>query len=148
MAFGSYINPDSNETNGCTPTGFSGFGNPTYDGVKTAGDCANKILLGVSNDGGSSFSTSSDPRKGLVVTQSRGQTKTDQFWQWSAFTRSGQLAVDYYDRQYGNDETAWLLGLQPVRELGPVALRAGPRDRELDAGADSVRGSRRRPVLR
>jgi hypothetical protein len=105
VAFGSYINPDSNETNGCTPTGFSGFGNPTYDGVKTAGDCANKILLGVSKDGGSSFSTSTDPRKGLVVTQSRGQTKTDQFWQWSAFTPSGQLAVDYYDRQYGNDET-------------------------------------------
>ncbi len=105
VSFGSYINPDSNETNGCTPTGFSGFGNPTYNGVKTAGDCANKILLGVSHDGASSFSTSTDPRNGLVVTQSRGQTKTDQFWQWSAFTRSGQLAVDYYDRQYGNDET-------------------------------------------
>lgn len=106
VAFGSYVNPDSNETNGCTPTGISPVdGGPTYDGVKTVGGCANKILLGASNDGGSTFSTSQDPRKGLVVTQSRAQTKTDQFWQWSAFTRSGQLAVDYYDRQYGNDET-------------------------------------------
>jgi hypothetical protein len=106
IAFGSYINPDSNESNGCTPTGFSDAGNPTYDGVKTAGGCANKIMLGVSKDGGSSFATSGDPRHGLVVTQSRGQAKTDQFWQWSAFTRNGQLAVDYYDRQYGNDETS------------------------------------------
>ena len=105
VAFGSYINPDSNEGNGCTPTGFSDTGNPKYDGVKTAGDCANKILLGVSKDGGQTFSTSTDPRQGLVVTQSRGQAKTDQFWQWSAFTRDGQLAVDYYDRQYGQDET-------------------------------------------
>ena len=105
VAFGSYINPDSNESNGCTPTGFAADGNPTYNGVKTAGGCANKIMLGVSKDGGSSFATSSDPRQGLVVTQSRGQAKTDQFFQWSAFTRNGQLAVDYYDRQYGQDET-------------------------------------------
>jgi hypothetical protein len=105
VSFGSYINPDSNETNGCTPTGFSAAGNPIYDGVKTADDCANKILLGVSRNGGASFATSSDPRQGLVVTQARGQTKTDQYFQWSAFTRNGQLAVDYYDRQYGQDET-------------------------------------------
>ncbi len=25
--------------------------------------------------------------------------------QWAAFTKDGKLAVDYYDRQYGNDET-------------------------------------------
>jgi hypothetical protein len=105
VAFGSYVNPDSNETNGCTPAGFSASGNPTYDGVKAVGGCANKIMLGVSKNGGASFATSSDPRQGLVVTQSRGQAKTDQFFQWSAFTRSGQLAVDYYDRQYGRDET-------------------------------------------
>jgi hypothetical protein len=106
VAFGSYINPDSNETNGCTPTGFApATGLPTYDGVKTPGGCANKILLGVSNTGGSSFSTSQDPRNGSVVTDSRAQAKTDQWFQWSAFTSRGQLAVDYYDRQYGNDET-------------------------------------------
>ena len=47
VAFGSYINPDSNEGNGCVPTGFED-GNPTYTGVKTPGACNNKILLKVS----------------------------------------------------------------------------------------------------
>ena len=56
MTFGSYINKDSNETNGCAPTGFASDGNPTYTGVKTAGACANKILLSVSTNGGASFS--------------------------------------------------------------------------------------------
>lgn len=42
----------------------------------------------------------------LVVPQSPGQTRTDQFWQWSAFTATGKLAVDYYDRQYGADESS------------------------------------------
>jgi hypothetical protein len=106
VTFGSYINRDSNESNGCVPSGFSGFGNPTYTGVKTAGACNNKILLSVSTDGGATFTgTSADPRNETIVTQSSAQAKTDQFWQWSAFTRSGKLAVDYYDRQYGKDET-------------------------------------------
>lgn len=106
VTFGSYINKDSNETNGCAPTGFASDGNPTYTGVKTAGACANKILLSVSTNGGASFSgTGADPRTEELVTQSPGQTHTDQFWQWSAFTGNGTLAVDYYDRQYGTDET-------------------------------------------
>jgi len=106
VAFGSYINKDSNESNGCTPTGFADDGNPTYTGVKTAGACANKILLSVSTNGGSTFSgTGADPRTEQLVTQSPGQKHTDQFWQWSTYTRDGKLAVDYYDRQYGNDET-------------------------------------------
>ena len=46
-----------------------------------------------------------DPRTETLVTQSPGQRHTDQYWQWAAFTRDGKLAVDYYDRQYGNDET-------------------------------------------
>jgi hypothetical protein len=104
VAFGSYVNRDSNERNGCVPAGFAADGNPTYTGVKTPGACNNKILLGVSGDGGATFSGSTDPRNGQVVTQSRGQVGTDQYWQWSAFTRAGQLAVSYYDRQYGNDE--------------------------------------------
>jgi hypothetical protein len=105
VAFGSYINPDSNEGNGCAPTGFADDGNPTYTGVKTPGACNNKILVKVSRNGGASFAGSTDPRRGVVVNQSSGQRRTDQFFQWSAFTRSGKLAVDYYDRQYGNDET-------------------------------------------
>jgi hypothetical protein len=106
VAFGSYINKDSNESNGCTPAGFAADGNPTYIGVKAAGACANKILLSVSTNGGTSFTgTGADPRTEELVTQSPGQKHTDQFWQWSTFTRDGKLAVDYYDRQYGNDET-------------------------------------------
>jgi hypothetical protein len=106
VTFGSYINKDSNESNGCAPTGFAGDGNPTYTGVKTAGACANKILLSVSRDGGTSFTgTGADPRTETLVTQSPGQKHTDQYWQWAAFAGDGKLAVDYYDRQYGHDET-------------------------------------------
>ena len=84
MTFGSYINKDSNESNGCAPMGFASNGNPTYTGVKTPGACANKILLSVSNDGGGTFTgTGADPRTEELVTQSRGQTHTDQFWQWA-----------------------------------------------------------------
>ena len=104
VAFGSYINKFSNENNGCVPTGFAADGNPTYTGVKTPGACNNKILLGVSTDGGKTFAGTGDPRTEPVITNERGQIGTDQFWQWSAFTKKGQLAVDYYDRQYGNDE--------------------------------------------
>jgi hypothetical protein len=106
VTFGSYINRDSNESNGCTPTGFAASGNPTYTGVKTAGACNNKILVSVSGDGGATFTgTSADPRVETLVSQAAGQAKTDQFWQWEAFTKGGKLAVDYYDRQYGKDET-------------------------------------------
>ena len=105
VTFGSYINKDSNESNGCAPTGFSDTANPIYTGVKTPGACANKILLSVSTDAGGTFTgTGADPRTETLVTQSPGQRHTDQFWQWAAFTRDGKLAVDYYDRQYGNDE--------------------------------------------
>ncbi len=106
MTFASYINRDSNERNGCVPDGFAADGNPMYTGVKTPGACNNKILLSVSKDGGATFTGgAADPRDELVVPQSRRQQRTDQYWQWTAFTGSGKLAVDYYDRQYGNDET-------------------------------------------
>ncbi len=105
VTFASYINRDSNEGNGCIPDGFEMDGNPKYIGVKTPGACNNKILLKVSKDGGATFAGSTDPRTALVVPQSNGQKRTDQFWQWAAFTGSGKLAVGYYDRQYGDDET-------------------------------------------
>ncbi|MGN6871109.1 MAG: exo-alpha-sialidase, partial [Solirubrobacteraceae bacterium] len=127
ITFGSYINSDSNESNGCVPTGFARDGNPTYTGVKTPGACANKILLKVSTNGGNSFPGSTDPRTALLVNQSPGQTHTDQWFQWSAFTRSGKLAVDYYDRQYGNDETTGssdfsLSGTNNLVNFGQVRL--------------------------
>ncbi|MGN6167510.1 MAG: exo-alpha-sialidase [Solirubrobacteraceae bacterium] len=106
VTFGSYINRDSNERNGCRPEGVASDLQNLYDGVKTPGACNNKILYSVSTNGGASFTgTNTDPRKLPVVPQRAGQKRTDQFWQWAAFSPSGKLGVSYYDRQYGNDET-------------------------------------------
>jgi hypothetical protein len=106
VTFGSYINKHSNESNGCAPAGFAADGNPLYTGVKTPGACNNDILVSVSNNGGASFTgTATDPRAETTVTQDRHQASTDQWFQWSAFSSKGTFAVDYYDRQYGSDET-------------------------------------------
>ncbi|HEX3540706.1 MAG TPA: sialidase family protein [Acidimicrobiales bacterium] len=107
VTFGSYINADSNEANGCVPAGFAADGNNLYSGVKTPGACNNKILISTSNNGGASFTgTATDPRSEPMVTQAPAQRGTDQWWQWAAITTNGQLAVSYYDRQYGSDETS------------------------------------------
>jgi len=105
VTFGSYINRHSNERNGCTPAGFSDIGANLFTGVKTPGACNNDIVVSVSSNGGASFSGgSTDVRAETTVTQERRQATTDQWFQWAAFTSRGKLAVDYYDRQYGNDE--------------------------------------------
>jgi hypothetical protein len=106
VTFGSYINKNSQEPK-CVPTGVNpATGGNRFTGVKTVGGCNNDILISVSTDGGSSFTgTTTDPRSETVVTQDARQATTDQFWQWAAFTKNGKLAVSYYDRQYGNDET-------------------------------------------
>ena len=52
VTFGSYINSDSNESRGCTPTGFAADGNNTYNGREGAGGCNNDILYSVSNNRG------------------------------------------------------------------------------------------------
>ena len=107
VSFGSYVNVDSKEANGCTPNGFAPSGNPEYTGVKTAGACNNKILVSVSGDGGATFTgTTTDPRSLTTVNQDKAQKTTDQWWQWAAFNSDGKFAVSYYDRQYGNDETS------------------------------------------
>jgi len=104
---GSYINAFSNEANGCAPAGVNpATGQDRYTGVKTPGACNNKILQVISTNGGATFNgTATDPRAMPTVNQDRGQVGTDQFWQWTAFTKNGKQAVDYYDRQYGSDET-------------------------------------------
>ena len=106
VTFGSYINKDSNPSNGCVPAGVSATtGANLYTGVKTPGACNNKILESVSTNGGTSFNgTVTDPTTLTVVSSARGQKLTDQWWQWSAFTTKGKLVVSYYDRQYNNDE--------------------------------------------
>lgn len=106
VTLGSYINPHSQESNGCVPAGFAPSGNNAYTGVKTPGACNNDILLSVSTNGGSSFTgASTDPRNLTSITQAARQGVTDQFWQWAAYTPWGTLAVSYYDRRYGTDET-------------------------------------------
>ncbi|GAC1423052.1 MAG: sialidase family protein [Ktedonobacteraceae bacterium] len=106
VTFGSYINKDSKPSNGCVPAGLAGDGNNLYTGVKTAGACNNKILESISTNGGTSFNgTVTDPTTLTIVSSAAGQRLTDQWFQWSAFTTSGKLAVSYYDRQYGSDET-------------------------------------------
>jgi hypothetical protein len=106
VTFGSYINQHSNESNGCVPTGFAANGINTYTGVKTPGACNNDVLLSVSNNGGASFDgAATDPRNETTVNQDPGQATSDQWFQWAAFTKDGTFAVDYYDRQYGTDET-------------------------------------------
>jgi hypothetical protein len=105
VAFGSYINPHSKGTNGCTPDGFAPSGQNKFTGVKQPGACNNDILLSVSTNGGGSFTgTTTDPRSLRSVNQATGQATTDQFWQWADFLDDATLAVSYYDRQYGNDE--------------------------------------------
>ena len=105
VTVGSYINRDSTAKNGCKPTGFA-ENDPLYTGVKKPGACNNKIIVSVSKNRGATFTgTKTNPRKLPVVPQQRGQMRTDQFWQWAAFSPSGKLAVSYFDRQYSNDET-------------------------------------------
>jgi len=107
VAFGSYIGPHSNEGNGCVPAGFSGTtGINLFTGVKTTGACKNDILVSVSTNGGASFTgTTTDPRTLLSAAPTPAQSRADQWFQWLAFKKNGGLAVSYYDRQYGNDET-------------------------------------------
>jgi hypothetical protein len=121
VTFGSYINRHSNEANGCIPTGFSSFGLNLYTGVKTPGACNNDILVSVSTNKGATFTgTTRDPRVLQTVTTDRRQATTDQWWQWTDFTRNGKLATSYYDRQYGSDE---FTGFSDVSLSGSKDLR-------------------------
>ena len=130
VTFGSYINADSNESNGCTPSRLRpDAGINAFTGVKTPGACNNKILLSVSRT--AAPRSQARPRiraTQTLVTQSPGPARhTDQFWQWTAFTRDGKLAVDYYDRQYGHDETTGssdfsLSGSDDLAHFGQIRL--------------------------
>jgi hypothetical protein len=102
VSYGSYINRNSKETNGCVPQGLSDFALPLYDGVKTAGACNNKIVVSVSNNAGASFTGSNaDVRTLTVANQANNQRTTDQWFHWLAFTDRGKVAISYYDRAYG-----------------------------------------------
>ena len=100
VTYGSYLNRNSNEGTGCTPTGLSALGLNTYRGAKDGG-CNNDIIVSTSTDGAKTFSGGAiDPRMMPVVTTDNKQAKTSQFWQNSAFAPDGTFVVAYYDRQY------------------------------------------------
>ncbi|HEU5156068.1 MAG TPA: sialidase family protein [Streptosporangiaceae bacterium] len=105
VAYGSYINRNSNETKGCTPAGFTPGLGSLYTGVKDGG-CNNDIVLSTSANGGTSFTgTATDVRAMAVASSAARQAGTDQFWQGLSYSPRGTLVVAYYDRQYGADNT-------------------------------------------
>jgi hypothetical protein len=116
VTFGSYINRYSNEDNGCVPQGVStDTGLNLFKGVTTAGACSNKIVVSVSRDGGATFTgTTTDPRDLPAVVGTRRQRHSDQYFQGTAWSQ-GTLAVDTYDRSYGNDEAT---GFSDISLLG------------------------------
>jgi len=93
----------------------------------------------VSDDAGSSFTgTSTDPRQLATVNQDSGQATTDQWWQWESYTQQGALAVSYYDRQYGNDES---IGYSDFSLLGverPALVRHIQGHQLVHAASDAV----------
>jgi hypothetical protein len=101
----SYINPDSNEANGCKPTGIEpSSGGGLYTGVKTPGACANHIILSTSLNNGVTFNgASTDPRQ-MPMAMTPAQAHTSQWFQWMTYSNH-KLAIATYDRQYGSDET-------------------------------------------
>ena len=62
VVFGPTSTVTRKESSGCTPTGFAGTGNPTYDGVKGTGGCNNDIVISTSSDGGQSFNGTTHER--------------------------------------------------------------------------------------
>jgi hypothetical protein len=123
VTYGSYINSNSNEANGCVPDGV----NPAtlqnlYTGVKTSGACHNAIVMSVSNDGGASFTGSSQDVRSLPVAESTAaQRSTDQYFHGMAFNSSGKLVVGAYDRSYGSDETT---GFSDISVLTSANLKS------------------------
>src|SRR5262249_28316744 len=107
ISLASYISRDSQESNGCVPTGTDPVSTGgLYTGVKTAGACNNKIVVAVSNNGGATFNgTTTDVRRMPVASSGRREAVTDQWFQWLDCTHRGRVAIGYYDRQYGDDET-------------------------------------------
>ncbi len=94
VTYGSYINRNSSEANGCTPAGISATGGH------------NAIVLSVSKDGGATFTGGGQDVRTLPVAETgAGQRTSDQYFQGMRFTPDGTLAVGYFDRAYGTDET-------------------------------------------
>ena len=151
VTFGSYVNSDSNESNGCVPAGLSSVtGANLYTGVKTPGHAATRSC--------SASPTTAEPRSPApapirgscrVVTTASGQATTDQWFQWAAFSPTGVLAVSYYDRQYGSDETTGDMDVSVSTSSNLSGFKVSEGDLYVDAIADAVpRRAGKQPVLR
>jgi hypothetical protein len=123
VTYGSYINRNSNEANGCVPAGVDPATlQNLYTGVKTPGACHNAIVLSVSTNGGASFTgTSQDVRSLPVAESTTAQSSTDQYFHGMAFNSSGKLVVGAYDRSYGTDETT---GFSDISVLTSANLKS------------------------
>lgn len=113
--FGSYINRHSNPKLGnCAPAGISAdtFLN-LFAGVGDVGGCNNDILQSVSTDGGATFTgTTTDVAKLPAISkESQSGPFADQWWQWSAPTPDGKVAVAYYDRKYADDQSTGFMDI-------------------------------------
>jgi hypothetical protein len=128
VSYGSYISRASNEANGCVPEGFNPLtALPLYDGVKTAGACNNKIVVSVSTNAGASFTgTTQNVRVLPTANPTNAQRRTDQWFHWLAFSGSGTLAIGYYDRAYGDDETTANsdISLSSTSDIGALRFNA------------------------
>src|SRR5207249_4036907 len=107
--FGSYINRHSNPHLGnCRPAGL----NPDdllnlFDGVGDVDGCNNDIMRSVSTDGGATFTGTATPVWRLPsASDELGAHFADQWWQWTAKSPIDQAVTSYYDRSYGNDQSA------------------------------------------
>ena len=105
VTIASYNSRDSNPSNGCTPTASTRHRSIRCTSAsRQAGACSNKILLQrleqrrrhVPRD------QKGSPESLPVVDRDPAQATTDQWFQWTAFSPQGTLAVSYYDRQYGD----------------------------------------------
>jgi len=131
VTYGSYINRNSNERNGCVPDGFAQPDSTRftyglrYHGVKD-GTCNNDIVLATSTDGGRTFDgTTIDVRALPVVTDQPAQATTDQFFHGTVFSPRGTLVTTYYDRQYGSDEATGYsdITLTTISDRGSRSVR-------------------------
>ncbi len=129
VAYGSYINRNSNEANGCVPAGVSATSRQSlYTGVKTPGACHNAIVLSVSHNGGNAFTgTNHDVRTLPVAESTAAQTSTDQYFHGTAFSSSGTLVVGAYDRSYGNDETTGFSDISLLTSANLTAFSTSQR---------------------
>ncbi len=108
--YASYINPHSNPKNDtgkgkCSANGFAGTGLPLYKGVGDVNGCNNDIVQSVSSDGGATFTGTTTPPSKLPSVNKEGSVLSDQWWQWTAKTPDNDVAVSFYDRQYGDDQS-------------------------------------------